>query len=123
MNFSLAPAESRVTNAKPRPGEQATYEIIKKNRDREVRPSILAVLPGRAPGLKVMLLQSRDTGALVSLISSSAGSNSIEEMWKKEGSPQYFEMVTYTEVQGNTPLRVWPVAIHKFTGQIPSNLM
>jgi hypothetical protein len=123
MNFSLAPAESRVTNAKPRPGEQDTYEIIKKNKDREVRPSILAVLPGRAPGLKVMLLQSRDTGALVSLISSSAGSNSIEEMWKKEGSPQYFEMVTYTEVQGNTPLRVWPVAIHKFTGQIPSNLM
>jgi hypothetical protein len=124
MNFSLAPAESRVTNAKPRPGEQATYEIIKKNKDREVRPSILAVLPGRASGLKVMLLQSRDTGALVSLISSSAGSNSIEEMWKKEGSPQYFEMVTYTEVQGNTiPLRTWPVAIHKFTAQIPANSM
>lgn len=124
MNFSLAPAESRVTNARPRPGEQATYEIIRKNRDREVRPSILAVLPGRAPGLKVMLLQSRDTGALVSLITSAAGSNSIEEMWKKEGSPQYFEMVTYTEVQGNTiPLRTWPVAIHTFTAQIPANSM
>jgi len=124
MNFSLAPAELRVMNAKPRPGEQATYEIIKKNKDREVRPSILAVLPGRAPGLKVMLLQSRDTGALVSLISSAAGSNSIEEMWKKEGSPQYFEMVTYTEVQGNTtPLRTWPVAIHTFTAQIPANSM
>lgn len=124
MNFSLAPAESRVTNARPRPREQATYEIIRKNRDREVRPSILAVLPGRAPGLKVMLLQSRDTGALVSLITSAAGSNSIEEMWKKEGSPQYFEMVTYTEVQGNTiPLRTWPVAIHTFTAQIPANSM
>ena len=124
MNFSLAPAESRVTNAHPRPGEQATYEIIKKSSDREVRPSILAVLPGRAPGLKVMLLQSRDTGALVSLTTSAAGSNSIEEMWKKEGSPQYFEMVTYTEVQGNTiPLRTWPVAIHKFTGQIAENSM
>jgi len=123
MNFSLAPAELRVTNAMPRPGEQGRYEIIRKNRYREVRPSILAVLPGRAPGLKVMLLQSRDTGALVSLISSAAGSNSIEEMWKKEGSPQYFEMVTYTELESNRPLRTWPVAIHTFTAQIPANSM
>lgn len=123
MNFSLAPSERRVTNAKPKPGEQATYEIIKKRIDREVRPSILAVLPGRAPGLKVMLLQSGDTGALVSLISSAAGSNSIEEMWKKEGSPKYFEIVTYTEVQAGTPLRTWPVAIHTFTAQIPAKSM
>lgn len=123
MNFSLAQAELRVLNAKPRPGEQATYEILRKNRDREIRPSILAVLPGRAPGLKVMLLQSRDTGALVSLISSAAGSNSIEEMWKKEGSPQYFEMVTYTELESNRPLRTWPVAIHTFNGQIPAKSM
>ncbi len=49
MNFSLAPAELRVTNAIPRPGEQATYEIVHKSKDREIRPSILAVLPGRAP--------------------------------------------------------------------------
>ncbi|MEG9437433.1 helix-turn-helix domain-containing protein [Edaphobacter sp. HDX4] len=123
MNFSLAPAELRVTNANPRPGEQGTYEIVRKNRYREVRPSILAVLPGRAPGLKVMLLQSRDTGALVSLISSSVGSNSIEAMWKKEGSPQYFEMVTYTELESNRPLRTWPVAIHTFTAKIPENSM
>jgi hypothetical protein len=123
MNFSLAPSELRVTNAKPRPGEQATYEIVQKSKDREVRPSILAVLPGRAPGLKVMLLQSRDTGALVELISSAAGSNSIEEMWKKEGSPRYFEMVTYTELESHRPLRTWPVAIHTFTSQVPANSM
>ena len=123
MNFSLAPAELRVTNAKPRPGEQAAYEIVHKSADREVRPSILAVLPGRAPGLKVMLLQSRDTGALVALISSAAGSNSIEEMWKREGSPQYFEMVTYTELQSQRPLRTWPVAIHTFASQVPANSM
>lgn len=123
MNFSLSPAERQVTNANPKVGEQAAYEIIHKSGDREIRPSILAVLPGRAPGLKVMLLESRDTEALVSLISSSTGSNSVEAMWKKEGSPRYFEMVTYTEMQGNTPLRVWPVAIHTFTGQVPANSM
>jgi hypothetical protein len=123
MNFTLAPSELRVINAKPQPNEQATYEIIHKSREREVRPSIVALLPGRAPGLKVLLLQSRDTGALVSLISSSAGSNSIEEMWKKNGSPKYFEMVTYTESENNRPLRTWPAAIHTFASQVPANSM
>jgi hypothetical protein len=123
MSFTLAPSELRVINTKPRPGEQATYEIIHKSPEREVRPSLVALLPGRAPGLKVLLLQSRDTGALVSLISSSAGSNSIEEMWRKNGSPQYFEMVTYTESESNRPLRTWPVAIHTFTSQVPANSM
>lgn len=123
MNFSLAPAELRVTNANPRPGEQKTYEMIQESKTRLIRPSILSVLPGRVPGLKVMLLQSQDTSALVALISSSAGSNSVETMWRKDGSPQYFELVTYTEMEGITPLRTWPVAIHAFTGQIPAKSM
>jgi hypothetical protein len=123
MNFSLAPAELRVMNANPRPGERKTYEVVHESKLRIIRPSILSVLPGRAPGLKVMLLQSQDTSALVALISSSVGSNSVETMWRKEGSPQYFEMVTYTEMEGTRPLRTWPVAIHAFTGQVAAKSM
>lgn len=123
MNFSLSALEVRVANAKPRPGEQASYEIIWKSKEREVRPSIVALLPGRAPGLKVLLLQSRDTGALVSMINSESGSGAIEAMWKKNGSPKYFEMVTYTEMENNRPLRTWPVAMHAFSSQVPENNM
>lgn len=123
MNFSLSPLERHVTNAHPKPGEQGTYDILIKSKEREVRPSILALLPGRAPGLKLLLLESRDTGSLVSLISSSSGSNSIEEMWRKNGSPKYFEMVTYTEMENNRPLRTWPVAIHVFPEKAPQQSM
>jgi len=123
MNFSLTANETRVTNAKPLSGEQLTYEIVQASPERLIRPSIIALLPGRAPGLKVLLLQSRDTSALVSLLSSSAGSNSVEGLWKNHGQPEYFEMIVETEFDNNRPLRSWPVAIRAFKAQAPANSM
>jgi hypothetical protein len=123
MNFSRALAEAWVSNAKPEPGELAKYEVIKVGDFRQIEPSIIAVMPGRSPGLKVLLLQSRHTGALVSLLSSSAGSHSVEEMWRKHGSPPFFEMVVQTEVESEKALRSWPVTMHTYGSQAPGNAM
>jgi hypothetical protein len=123
MNFSLAHDETDVTNAHPLPGELARYNTSQESSERIVRPSIIALLPGRGPGLKVLLLQSRDTSAIVSLLSSRAGSNSIEEMLRKNGSPQFYEMVVETELEDNHPLRTWPVAIHAFRSKVPATAM
>jgi hypothetical protein len=123
MNFSLAANEMRVNNTRPVAGEEATYEIIHESPERMIRPSIIALLPGRTPGLKLLLLQSRDTAALVSLLSSSAGANSIEEMWRRNGQPEFFEMVVKTELENNRAIRSWPVAIHRFASQAPTNSM
>lgn len=123
MNFSLAHDETDVTNAHPRPGELARYNTSQESAERVVRPSIIAVLPGRGPGLKVLLLQSRDTAAIVSLLSSEAGSNSVEEMLHKNGNPQFYEMVVETELEDNHPLRTWPVAIHAFRSAAPASTM
>jgi len=124
MNFSLSPGETWVINAKPKPGEQARYEILAEGEGGyQVEPSIIALMPGRAPGLKVLVLESRHTGALVSLLSSSAGSNSVEEMWRKNGSPPFFEMVVRTEVQSDKAIRTWPVTMHAYSSQAPVNSM
>jgi hypothetical protein len=123
MNFSLSLAEAWVSNAKPEPGEQARYDVIHESPERQVEPSIIALMPGRAPGLKVLLLQSRHTGALVSLLSSSAGSHSVEEMWHKHGEPPFFEMVVQTETESNHVLRVWPITMHAYRSQAPANSM
>jgi len=123
MNFSLAHDETDVTNAHPLPGELARYNISHESPERIVRPSIVAVLPGRSPGLKVLLLQSRDTAAIVSLLSSGAGSNSVEEMLRKNGNPQFYEMVVETELENNHPLRTWPVAVHAFRSGAPATAM
>ena len=123
MNFSLAHDETDVTNAHPLPGEQARYSVAHESPERIVRPSIIALLPGRGPGLKVLLLQSRDTAAMVSLLSSGAGSNSVEEMLRKNGNPQFYEMVVETELENNHPLRTWPVAVHAFRLGAPATAM
>jgi hypothetical protein len=114
MNFSLTHDETDVINAHPAAGEQPRYSVVNEAPERIVRPSIIAVLPGRGPGLKVLLLQSRDTAAMVSLLSSGAGSNSIEEMLRRNGNPRFYEMVVQTELQSNRALRSWPVAVHTF---------
>jgi Transcriptional regulatory protein, C terminal len=123
MNFSLAHDETDVTNAHPLPGEQACYSVAHESPERIVRPSIIALLPGRGPGLKVLLLQSRDTAAIVSLLSSGAGSNSVEEMLLKNGNPQFYEMVVETELENNHPLRTWPVAMHAYHSGAPASAM
>ena len=123
MNFSLAHDETDVTNVHPLPGELARYNISVESPERIVRPSIIALLPGRGPGLKVLLLQSRDTAAIVSMLSSGAGSNSVEEMLRKNGSPQFYEMVVETELESNRPLRTWPVAVHAFRSGAPATAM
>lgn len=123
MNFALAHNETDVTNAHPLPGELARYNVSQESPERIVRPSIIALLPGRSPGLKVLLLQSRDTAAIVSLLSSRAGSNSVEEMLRKNGNPKFYELVVETELENNHPLRTWPVAVHAFRSGAPANAM
>lgn len=123
MNFSLSMGEAWVANARPEQGEPARYDVIHEGRFRQVEPSIIALMPGRAPGLKVLMLQSRHTGALVSLLCSSAGSHSVEEMWRAHGRPPFFEMVVQTETESNHVVRVWPVAMHAYRLPAPASSM
>ncbi|AFL89121.1 transcriptional regulatory protein [Terriglobus roseus DSM 18391] len=127
MNFVMTPGEEKVINTHPEKGEDAAYwRVIQgspkyvSSSVRHVEPSIIALLPGRAPGLKVLMLESRDTSGMVSLLSSNAGSNAVERLWRAHGSPKFFEMVTMTELEGNKPIRSWPVTLHAYTKAPPS---
>lgn len=123
MNFSLTHDETAVLNNHPQPGESARYSVIEKSTDRVVRPSIIALLPGRAPGLKVLLLQSRDTAAIVSMLASAAGTNSIQQMLRTNGNPQFYEMVVETELESNRALRSWPLVVRAFRAGAPADTL
>jgi hypothetical protein len=123
MNFSLNHDEALALNAKPLPGEQASYPVIHESPERIIRPSVIAMLPGRSAGLRVLIIESRDTAALMSLLSSNAGANSIETMLRSHGNPEYWEMVVETELNSNHALRTWPVTVHPFPAHAPSSAM
>ncbi len=123
MNFKFTLDEGSVSNEHPEAGELKDYPRQMQGKERHIEPSIIAVMPGRAPGLKVLMLESRDTSGMISLLASNAGSHSVVEMWRAHGSPQFFEMVVMTEMEVNTPLRSWPVTMHAYTKAPPSKTM
>ena len=114
MNFLLGPAESWVSNAHPETGEQARYPVIEEGGSRRIEPSVLAVLPGQSKGLRLLVLESRHTGALVSMIASNEGVNDLEKLRRAHGNPDYFEVVVLSECEDNNVLRSWPVALHEY---------
>lgn len=120
LNFSMGPQEAWVDNAHPEKGEPPRFVAIQEGTGRLIAPSILAVLPGRGPHTKLLLLQSRYTSALIDLLTSRVGSELFERMYRAHGSPPYFEMVIDSEIENQHNLRTWPVAMHAYTKGIPS---
>lgn len=120
LNFKLSRGEEHVSNANPEGNEPKEWGMQEQSKTRRIEPSIIAVLPGRGNGLKVLMLESRDTSGMISLLCSSVGAHTVEAMWRAHGAPQFFEMVVMTEREGNTVLRSWPVTMHAYTHGAPS---
>jgi hypothetical protein len=122
MNFSLARNESWVDNAHPTPDEQSRYFHTEQGRNHSIEPGIIAVLPARGPNLKLLIMQSRHTSALVSMLTSQIGNSLFEKIYQSHGSPRYFEMVVDIETEGDHIIRSWPVALHPYTRNPPSGV-
>jgi hypothetical protein len=120
MNFSLAHNEAWVENAHPAPGEQHRYHLTEEGRDHRIEPGIIAVLPARGPNFKLLIMQSRHTSALVSMLTSQVGNSLFEKIYRNHGSPRYFELVVNIETEGDHIIRSWPVALHAYTQNPPS---
>lgn len=120
MNFSLAANEAWVDNAHPGTGESRRYEVSDQGNEHRIEPAIVAVLPGRGQNLKLLIMQSRHTSALVSMLTSQVGNSLYEKIYRSHGSPTYFEMVVEIESDGDHMIRSWPVALHPYTRNPPS---
>jgi hypothetical protein len=122
MNFSMGPEEAWVANAHPTAGESPRYAVSVEGSGLRIEPAIIAVLPGRAPNLKLLLMQSQHTNALVMMLTSKIGDSLFQKMYAAHGSPAYFEMVVEYESDGGHIIRAWPVAMHSYTKNAPTGV-
>lgn len=119
LDFSVGPSENFVANKNPGPGEKSEYDVQQIAPDRDIEPSLVALLPGRSPDTKLLIMQAKHTAALVDFLTCKVGNNLFEKMYREHGSPRFFEMVIESEVAGDTVIRSWPVAIHVYSKSAP----
>ena len=113
LTFQMEPFERAVSNRNALPGEpKRLEEQIVESGHRSTQPGIIAVLPGKNPGFHLMILQARHTSALVSFLTSSAGADQLQKLWKQKGAPANYEVVVYSEMIDDHPVKTWPVLLH-----------
>jgi hypothetical protein len=113
LTFQMEPFERAVSNRNGLPGEpKRVEEQIVESGHRSTQPGIIAVLPGKNPSFHLMILQARHTSALVSFLTSSAGADQLQKLWKQKGSPPNYEVVVYSEMIDDHPVKTWPVLLH-----------
>ena len=113
LTFQMEPFERAVSNRNTAPGEpkQLEEQVIESGH-RSTQPGIIAVLPGKNPGFHLLILQARHTSALVSFLTSSVGADQLQKLWKQKGSPVNYEVVVYSEMIDDHPIKTWPVLLH-----------
>jgi hypothetical protein len=113
LTFHMDPFERAVSNSDALPGEPKQFEEqVVESGHRSTQPGIIAILPGKNPGFHLMILQARHTSALVSFLTSSAGADQLQKLWKQKGSPANYELVVYSEMNNDHPIKTWPVLLH-----------
>jgi Transcriptional regulatory protein, C terminal len=115
MSFVLGPHEQSVEFRKQLPGEPKRIEWLQESSERAVWPGVIAYLPGPGGRTRLLILASRHTSALVSFLTSANGLEQLDRMWKAKGSPDYYEVVVNSEMNGLDLVRFWPVALHPFS--------
>jgi hypothetical protein len=97
----MDPHGQTLDNLKPQPGEPARFLQTVHSQTRRVGPYLLALLPGKELGTRMLVLGGQ-TSALASFLTSPAGLETMQAAWKQHGRPEHFEVVVIAEMEGDT---------------------
>jgi hypothetical protein len=112
MSLTLGAHEQSVDINKALPGEPRRVEWVQESPERAIWPGVIAVLPGPGGRTHLLVMAARHTSALVSFVTSANGLSQLDKMWKAKGSPDYYEVVVNSEMNGEDLVRFWPVVLH-----------
>jgi hypothetical protein len=113
-NFYTQGADPTVVgNRSPRTGEAPEYREVDFSTDHKVVPELITLLPVRANGTRTLFLFGPNPTVFMSVLVSPDGLKLVDDQWKRAGSPESWEMVIQAETNGDTVLRLQPVAIRR----------
>lgn len=114
LSFKLAPHERYIIDKHLPTGSAGVFPALQESASRKVVPGIIALLPRGSSGSRILIVQSIQTTALISFLTSEAGMREIMQAQAEQGDSPYFEAVVLSEVNGGTPLQSRLVAFRRF---------
>ncbi len=117
-NFTPVSDGDRVLNRAPRPGEPAEYAAVVESPTRRVAPGFIGLLPAGSRGTRALVLIGVETVSLAHFLSSRSGLAALDEAWRRNGSPAFFEAVVEADVDLGTVLKVDLVAFRAFDATV-----
>jgi hypothetical protein len=114
MSFQLGPHELWVDIRQPRPGEPPRIDEVVESQERTIYPGVIAVLPGHGRKTRLLILASRHTSALVTMLTTVNGLEQLDRLWRARGKPEFYEVIVNSEMNGSNMVRSWPVFLRPF---------
>jgi hypothetical protein len=116
-DFYMKHGGSVVGNRHPQTGEPSQFSE-NENGGNLTSYGIISVLPGRAPGTRLILVSGARTYALASFLTSSLTLADLDQFLRDKGRPEFFETVIEARVQGFKLLKARAAAFRS----VPANL-
>jgi hypothetical protein len=113
LDFSLINHETTVED-RTKANEPAILSRVAEAEGRSIWPGIIAVLPARNPHVHLLILAGRYTAALVAFLTSRYGLDGLQQMWRANKSPEFYQAVIAADMDGNQLVKVWPVALRPY---------
>jgi hypothetical protein len=104
--FAVAPGQGGVIRRSSTSGEPDRFPNAWESPVRAIRYGIVTVLPGTTPDTRVLLLAGSETDPLATFLTITSGLEALQKALRDRRSPQYFEAVVRSEVEGTRVLSV-----------------
>jgi hypothetical protein len=103
-NFRFA-SSAEIVNQSPAAGEPPSFRNYLQSPARAVRVGLITMLPGPGTGTRILLLAGHHSASLVAFLMSDSEVKSLQDKLSSAGSPDYFEAVVQSEIEGNRVLK------------------
>jgi hypothetical protein len=114
LDFQIDTGGASIRNLTPKPGEPSTFPNDTPTPNRLRSHAIFAVIPGRTPNTRTVVLAAANPLSFLPLLNSTLPLIDIERNWKSNGSPTYFQSVVESITEGESVLRIRFIAFRPF---------